>query len=583
MFSVLVAADLFGSKLNYEASFAARPTLGELSKRIEHIFGNEARVRRPPTVPNAPFMIHRLQLFDDALEAWSDLHSGTQLIHMCQVYAFQPETAWHREVQSKLPPAVKAPPIPQSPIGSVASPAVRPPPPAAVAPPPYAALLAAQSPPPMPLPLHVASPLAAPAVAAAPSGVLSVPPENAPREEKIRVVFEEIDAKRTGMAHVTDFAALMRTLEIDLPATVSVHELFGHRTPDQTMLSFHEFTNFAEKYPTLVDALFSRCREFWVGVRQREGVNAAQVLLDSLRSREADARLDIVQATSATNQKEIKAAESRAELARCEARADDVRAQVDALRAECVRASDDVAAKAGEVARSVAMVRGAEMEGVEARSLADTAAALLRSQEMETHRAEEKVQELERMLREALLEADQHRQGEVQKRAELASAEALVQACAAKRVELDRTTAWHDGQLTEMEAIAAAASERQKHTEIEFHSASEAAVVCRAAHERDAAELQAVREREALCRVAEQEAAKAIDTQGHMLRSLEDESAGHALLVRKVAFEEQPLIEQELRLRAQRSELEEREVALRHEHTHFQQRHSVRTSLATYR
>ncbi|KAJ9473236.1 calmodulin-like protein containing EF hand domain [Diplonema papillatum] len=53
-FTVLTAADVHATKLNFELDFAAQPPLAEFEGRVTAVFAHEASLRRPPGVPNTP-------------------------------------------------------------------------------------------------------------------------------------------------------------------------------------------------------------------------------------------------------------------------------------------------------------------------------------------------------------------------------------------------------------------------------------------------------------------------------------------------------------------------------------------------
>lgn len=117
MYTLLVCADLYGEKVNLEITFAAMPTIGELQRKIVEVFGAEAQVKRPQGYPAIDFQIARLQVYDDVLLKWADLVTATQLHEYDQLYAFQPQSPWHIDVQKDLPPprpptatATRAPP-----------------------------------------------------------------------------------------------------------------------------------------------------------------------------------------------------------------------------------------------------------------------------------------------------------------------------------------------------------------------------------------------------------------------------------------------------------------------------------------
>ena len=104
MYTLLVCADLYGEKMNLELTFSAMPTMGELQRKITEVYNAEAQVKRPQGYPAIDFQIARLQIYDDVLLKWTDLVTCTQLHEYDQLYAFQPQSPWHIDVQKDLPP-----------------------------------------------------------------------------------------------------------------------------------------------------------------------------------------------------------------------------------------------------------------------------------------------------------------------------------------------------------------------------------------------------------------------------------------------------------------------------------------------
>jgi hypothetical protein len=104
MYFLLVCADLYGEKLNLEITFPTMPTIGELQRKIIEVYNAEANVKRPQGYPAVEFSIARLQIYDDVMLKWTDLVACTQLHEYDQLYAFQPQSPWHIDVQKDLPP-----------------------------------------------------------------------------------------------------------------------------------------------------------------------------------------------------------------------------------------------------------------------------------------------------------------------------------------------------------------------------------------------------------------------------------------------------------------------------------------------
>jgi hypothetical protein len=104
MYTLLVCADLFGEKINLEITFPAMPTIGELQMKVNASFDAEGASKRPQGYPAVEFSVARLQVYDDVLLKWADLVTCSQLHEYDQLYAFQPQSPWHVDVQKDLPP-----------------------------------------------------------------------------------------------------------------------------------------------------------------------------------------------------------------------------------------------------------------------------------------------------------------------------------------------------------------------------------------------------------------------------------------------------------------------------------------------
>eukprot|EP00659_Diplonema_papillatum_P018603 gene18603-28689_t len=116
MFTVLVCADLYGSKVNLEIPFPNAPpvpSINELTRTIEQIFEQEAHYLKPPGYPLTEVKVSRIQIYDDTYLNWMDLVNSSQLHEYDQLYIFQPQSRWHVDLQKDLP----APRPPSMPMG----------------------------------------------------------------------------------------------------------------------------------------------------------------------------------------------------------------------------------------------------------------------------------------------------------------------------------------------------------------------------------------------------------------------------------------------------------------------------------
>ena len=83
---ILCAADLWGTKVNYEVKFDSFPSAVELQTRVESLFTSEHAARRPADVPAMQtFQVDRIQTFAERSQQWVDLLTPAQLLDYSQV------------------------------------------------------------------------------------------------------------------------------------------------------------------------------------------------------------------------------------------------------------------------------------------------------------------------------------------------------------------------------------------------------------------------------------------------------------------------------------------------------------------
>eukprot|EP00756_Hemistasia_phaeocysticola_P023605 Hpha_TRINITY_DN15902_c0_g7::TRINITY_DN15902_c0_g7_i1::g.71149::m.71149 len=578
VFTVLVAADLFGTKTNYELDFLDPPAMAELRARLESVFGNEAAQRRPPGVPASPFQAHRMQVFDDKVELWVDLVSAGQLHDYCQVYVFQRETPWHKEVQSKIPPPGK-PPIQTAVLPAVPSPMVVGPPPVVPLPPvlgspgrvagsPFRATpaLAVGS-------LPRGSPYRATPTAAALTADLPNRPPPMVRQEtthgdKVRCVYDDLDKARSGAVRAEDFLGAIDRLRIDLAG--KAEQIFDRADVNKDgVLSFGEFERFAEIYPTVLDSLFYRNRDFWIDRRQKDGIESAQSVLANLRDREQQAKQALQEAADATAQQQQQVRIQDAEVEQARAREREAGLQAEAARGQ----TEEARQRASQRAAAVVAVREKERQATQVQSEAqyglDAAKGRQASATEELGRAQRRLQDLERMLRD--------QQEEVQKQQELVGAAAGVVTDAELKVgtaQRELETAQGEArreqeQLSDAERETQRASERERELAAGLARAKDDTGRAAAKKDAEERELAARKAKEDARRQTEQEASGAVDKQQQTIAGLEDENKEHNGKRSQTESEEQALIANEVRIRDQRENLEREEAMLRDSHRNF--------------
>eukprot|EP01059_Diplonema_ambulator_P009718 TRINITY_DN1965_c0_g2_i1.p1 TRINITY_DN1965_c0_g2~~TRINITY_DN1965_c0_g2_i1.p1 ORF type:complete len:621 (+),score=212.63 TRINITY_DN1965_c0_g2_i1:2195-4057(+) len=572
VFTLLIAADIHGTKTNYEVEFPVQPTIPDLHRKVELVFGTDFVAKAPPGCPGA-FVIDRMQIFDERVELWVDLLSSTQLQEFSQIYVFQPETAWHREVQSKLPPAVRAPPQHHH----VSSP---------VAASPSAGMnISGVSPNRSISVASLAHVPVAPIIPVAPSAasILLRSGADASHEEKVSMVFDEMDARKIRAIDLSEFQAFLTNLQFEFSVN-TISDLFTKADTNRDgSISYPEFQRFAERYPTLLDAMHYRAREYWQDVRQKEGIEAARRLLESLRAREIDARAASAQAAAETAAQEGRLAAQLQAVAEAEAKEREALAILDASRQETERARAEVAARCAEEQAARDNERMKQLQHIEAQRDVEAAEGRLRLQESEQAQAEDRLREIERLMMEQQRECEMQRMNTQRARGDLSNAQGVEQQAAMISAEASRDVQMAAERVALAKGDLARAQDRERDCTAAHLGAREATAHQRVQKEKEEQELLICREREASKRAIEVESVRAVEAQEAMCRSLEQENMEHAAARAKVQAEEAPLIDQEVKLREQRDHLEQREAALRDEAGAFNIRHTGTRGVASPR
>ncbi|KAJ9461764.1 hypothetical protein DIPPA_53933 [Diplonema papillatum] len=259
-----VCADLYADKVNLELSVNPAATVQELRSLICRVMDAEAELLRPPNYQRTPFDIHRLQIFNDQVLKWVDLVNNEQLHDGVQLYAFQPQTQWHTDVQKDLPPP--RPPtweqhpnhqsdgnihqkgLPQHLVsGSSAT---------------HPSARAQWQHPNVTAQVHMASMHTGSKSSVRRGTAYETGRDGATEEEKVSYLFDEMDVEGRGALSAPDFIHWLREL-IDVNDS-NLQLLFDsadvHR---RGLISKEEFRAFAKRFPNVSDIVFHRAADRW--------------------------------------------------------------------------------------------------------------------------------------------------------------------------------------------------------------------------------------------------------------------------------------------------------------------------------
>eukprot|EP00755_Sulcionema_specki_P017790 Sspe_Gene.65247::Locus_38631_Transcript_1_1_Confidence_1.000_Length_1899::g.65247::m.65247 len=514
MFTVLVAADVFGSKVNLELPLAGKPSLVDLSEQVTEAFRAETEEARPPGAP--PFKVSRFQLFDEREQRWVDLVSASQLHDFCQTYAFQPPSQWHKEVQAPIPAPVRPRMVPAS---------IRRP------------------------------------------RVTSV--DNATHDDKVRGTFEELDSNGNKVIEQEELQRGLHLLAIDFsPATI--RDLFSKSDANRDgVISFPEWQRVCELYPTLLDCLYFRFRAYWEDMRLQQEIQQARAMQADLEQAQRasgvawqEAQRGVETASRQLHEQD-KALHEACEAQRsCEEVHRDAQRDVDTAAKDMARVEDDLALQCEKERQKGASYNDAQRDVDEAQRRQNAA-------EGETARAMGRERQANGQLADAKNEADQQKSRTAAAGEDLRNAKGMLQDAATAKVDAAGATDMAERALEECERRVAL-SQQQERKLAEAHRNAEAAVQ-RAQQARSEEErlLSKQRDHEQACNQNRLAAERETEEQANKVKELEGENEAFNVARRQAEEREQPLLEQEIRLREQRDSLEEKESMLRQEHRVF--------------
>jgi hypothetical protein len=139
-------------------------------------------------------------------------------------------------------------------------------------------------------------------------------PENATQDQKVRIVFDEMDVNQNRVIELDEFRRMMRVLNVDLNAA-TIADLFQRSDLDRDgVLTMAEFQGLAASYPTLLDSIYFRSKEFWEDHKKKAQIEARKVALDEAHSKEHQAAQLAAEAKAELAEQEHRVRTQEAEL-----------------------------------------------------------------------------------------------------------------------------------------------------------------------------------------------------------------------------------------------------------------------------
>eukprot|EP00659_Diplonema_papillatum_P007776 gene7776-11951_t len=270
-YTVYVASDVFGRKTNLELVFPSAPTLGELTKNVEHAFSAEQSSQRSGY--QVPYQVSKFHVVDEVTDDWVEVVSAQQLRNFCQLYSFQPHSTRYTESQGHIPPAKK---------GVMSFDA-------------YGSNYGSYSP---------GARSAGGYGMKSQTGFASLPmaaghvlPDNVGHDEKVRITFEEIDSNKNRVIEMDEMTKTFRVCGLEF-TSATLDDLFKKADHDKdNVVSWAEWQRFCELYPALLDSLYYRLKAHWEHLSESGRIDSFKSQRSMLedRERQAQALLDQLQ------------------------------------------------------------------------------------------------------------------------------------------------------------------------------------------------------------------------------------------------------------------------------------------------
>eukprot|EP01059_Diplonema_ambulator_P032129 TRINITY_DN6150_c0_g1_i2.p1 TRINITY_DN6150_c0_g1~~TRINITY_DN6150_c0_g1_i2.p1 ORF type:complete len:473 (+),score=188.79 TRINITY_DN6150_c0_g1_i2:46-1464(+) len=398
---------------------------------------------------------------------------------------------------------------------------------------------------------------------------MSMFPDCPHHDLKVTLLFSEFDVRKTQAIDIEGLIVVFKRLNIPF-STATVNDLFekGDANGDG-VINVPEFKRFAELYPTLIDCLYYRAKDYWTNEAQKEGIEEMKRVLDELRESESCIERDLAHQKMAVADAERRLQAQLQALADSQRKETEAKSNIDNAHDATERCRAELRDRVAELNRTKDIERQKQLELSERQRTLEHAIRRLQQQEGEVTKAQERLRDIERMLAEQQREVDRQINGAERCRAEAEAEEqreAEAHAVAAEALRMVHSAA-DDVSHTEERLAQIAETERQ------------AALALREAAEETSRQLnRREQEQRAVLSAQQLEAAKVTE-----LAAAQEALAEHQRLLhqqiqenedfvdkrRQVDSEESPLVEQEVRLREQRENLERKESRLRSDFSHF--------------
>ena len=384
-------------------------------------------------------------------------------------------------------------------------------------------------------------------------------PEHPTAETKLRMVFDELDVNNERCIKIEGFRRLMQAVDVKF-TDHTIAELFQRADLRQSgMVNFSEFLNWATHYPALIDALYHRSRELIDRARQEVLVKNFSGELERVQREEREMHKQCEEAELAVRERQTgldnaaasveaaiideKAKQKIVHVARGSAEEtkngrDATERDLMAVRAEEKRASCELVEVRHDVERQQHGIEDLEQRKAQAREVEKKLQLALKEVQAEISGIDANLEEAETAFQEA-------KRVESEKLMQLTDATSEVQ-----RMQVLLREAETELSIRMEDLRQSVNSEKEAHRA--FQAASEEQKVAEEA-------LAGAREVESQARHVHTAASKAVESVNDQLREVQETLQKYLADNQKSYQELQPVLDDEVRLREQRFNLNTRD------------------------
>eukprot|EP01064_Diplonema_japonicum_P021922 TRINITY_DN31518_c0_g1_i1.p1 TRINITY_DN31518_c0_g1~~TRINITY_DN31518_c0_g1_i1.p1 ORF type:complete len:419 (+),score=94.68 TRINITY_DN31518_c0_g1_i1:38-1258(+) len=381
-------------------------------------------------------------------------------------------------------------------------------------------------------------------------------------EAKVQTVFLDMDSKKLKVLSFDQFSKALVRLGLNIPA-VAVQDL--HRKTDVNMdgvIDYDEWQRFAEAYPTLLDCLYYRIKDYWFNVAQKESIAHCVENIAILRDEENKAQAAHHATQTQVNDFEMQLSTQAQHLSDANNRQLIAESTLNSRKHDTTETRRVLDQRKQDLATSKENERAASATMKEAQRTVEASIRRVQSHEAALSIAHERQKELEALLQEQRKIVEQHRLESDKCRLDLSEAENISFEASSVCREAIRSAERAKDSVIKAE-VEVSANEQLE------NEATLAVVNSQAEVKKEMIHLEELGTQLTLAKCDESKAKQRIeDLKANVrmadkdLQELQREEHTFAGKRLAVSDEETPLIDQEMKLRAVRSSLENEEAKL---------------------